>query len=197
MIKLYEHRKRFQEVTSKQRGGCRDALRDLLEEHYTKENMRFSRSFVVERKNDACAAAFAFACGVSVTFEQSHADCRQNRPRRRGRAMQRDRLDSVARTTIEAHIADLCSAMEGSKGGASAGLFYTGKRSVADRWDDFKRARQHMALPVVVSLSLFQNIWSKHAEIRQYSAKSYPACDNCGKLLPSLDRLGERTDAEA
>eukprot|EP00965_Chrysotila_dentata_P057879 1918733-Pleurochrysis_carterae.AAC.1 len=85
MIKLYEHRKRFQEVTSKQRGGCRDALRDLLEEHYSKENMRFSRSFVVGRKNDVCAAAFTFACGVSVTtFEQSRADCRQNRPRRRG-----------------------------------------------------------------------------------------------------------------
>eukprot|EP00965_Chrysotila_dentata_P076106 2514705-Pleurochrysis_carterae.AAC.1 len=42
---IYEHRKRFLEVLSMQKGGKRDVLRKLLAEHYSTESRCFSRSF--------------------------------------------------------------------------------------------------------------------------------------------------------
>eukprot|EP00965_Chrysotila_dentata_P101600 3354534-Pleurochrysis_carterae.AAC.1 len=85
--------------------------------------------------------------------------------------------------------------MEGSKGGSEFGKFWTGKRSLTARWEDYARARREQSLPVVGSLSLFKKIWKDHSEIRQFSAKSHPKCDECGKLGALLERLGEANDA--
>eukprot|EP00965_Chrysotila_dentata_P022970 761097-Pleurochrysis_carterae.AAC.1 len=60
--------------------------------------------------------------------------------------------------------------MEGVKGGGSSERFYTGKRSISARWNDFKSTRYALALPLVGSESLFKKIWCSHTEIRQYSA---------------------------
>eukprot|EP00965_Chrysotila_dentata_P083023 2738855-Pleurochrysis_carterae.AAC.1 len=44
-------------------------------------------------------------------------------------------------------------------------------------------------------MSLFRDIWNAHTEIREYSAKSHPVCDECGEFGARLDRLGEGTDS--
>eukprot|EP00965_Chrysotila_dentata_P045652 1516517-Pleurochrysis_carterae.AAC.1 len=72
--------------------------------------------------------------------------------------------------------------MEGDKGGEAKGLSYTGKRSIAERWDDYKKLRARHGLPVIGSRELFKKIWVAHTEIREYSAKTHPKCDDCGKF---------------
>eukprot|EP00965_Chrysotila_dentata_P058768 1949998-Pleurochrysis_carterae.AAC.1 len=79
-------------------------------------------------------------------------------------------MESQARTTIEAHIADLCESMEGIKGGGSSAQFL----------------QQNAQSACVGRISK-----------RLFSAKSHAACDDCGKSLVLLDRLGGATDAEA
>eukprot|EP00965_Chrysotila_dentata_P238928 6202801-Pleurochrysis_carterae.AAC.1 len=76
---LYEHRRDFQHGAARL-GGKRDAIRKILEQHYSSQTKEFSRSFVVGGRNDVCAAAMALACGVSVqTICDARADCTKQR----------------------------------------------------------------------------------------------------------------------
>eukprot|EP00965_Chrysotila_dentata_P055203 1832002-Pleurochrysis_carterae.AAC.1 len=110
--------------------------------------------------------------------------------------MKRDRLESVARTTIEAYIRDLRESMDGSKGSESADVWWTGKRSMHDRWEDFKRARLSLGLSVVGSETLFKVIWRSHTEFAFFCQVS-SRVRQCGALESKWDALRERTDAEA
>eukprot|EP00965_Chrysotila_dentata_P204203 6182191-Pleurochrysis_carterae.AAC.1 len=173
-------------------------MRAELQKHYSSTTRTYSRSFVVGSRNDVCAQAFALACGVSVqTYSNSSADCRLDRVRHNGRCQTRDKLQSDVRTFIEAYIRDLRSAMEGDKGGASFDHYYTGSRSGNLRFKDYKSFCMSRSLPVLGSESLFKRIWREHTEIREYSAKSHPKCDECGLIESALDRLGFANDAEA
>eukprot|EP00965_Chrysotila_dentata_P238525 6202565-Pleurochrysis_carterae.AAC.1 len=87
--------------------------------------------------------------------------------------------------------------MEGDKGGAAHGRWYTGSRTGKQRWEDYKAFRRARNLPIIGSECLFQILWSQHGEIKEYTAKSHPKCDQCGLLEPRLDQIGERTDPEA
>eukprot|EP00965_Chrysotila_dentata_P259835 6213699-Pleurochrysis_carterae.AAC.2 len=64
-LQLYEHRKSFR-LTAHVQGGKRDALRAILAAHYCKADGTHFSSFVVGQRNDICAAALGFACGVSL-----------------------------------------------------------------------------------------------------------------------------------
>eukprot|EP00965_Chrysotila_dentata_P034507 1148243-Pleurochrysis_carterae.AAC.1 len=74
-----------------------DHRRESLEQHYPSETQSFSRSFVVGRRNDFCAAAYALlACGISVqTFDNARADVRLNRPLLSARSGVKEKIDSV------------------------------------------------------------------------------------------------------
>eukprot|EP00965_Chrysotila_dentata_P098517 3256594-Pleurochrysis_carterae.AAC.1 len=70
-------------------------MRASLAEHYSLADRSFSRSFVVGPRNDICAAAYGFACGLSVqTYQLAHADCRMSCPTHKGRVSIRDALQS-------------------------------------------------------------------------------------------------------
>eukprot|EP00965_Chrysotila_dentata_P228297 6196533-Pleurochrysis_carterae.AAC.1 len=58
-------------------------------------------------------------------------------------------------------------------------------------------SRRAKSLPITGSEGLFKKIWAEHAEIKQYTAKSHPKCDECGLIESKLDALGECRDAEA
>eukprot|EP00965_Chrysotila_dentata_P061127 2025181-Pleurochrysis_carterae.AAC.1 len=88
--------------------------------------------------------------------------------------------------------------MEGSKGGTrGSGKFFTGKRSAQLRWNDYTASRIAKSLPVVGSYELFRKLWASHTEIVQYSAKSHPVCDECGKHQSRIDQMEGRTDEMA
>eukprot|EP00965_Chrysotila_dentata_P160991 5315774-Pleurochrysis_carterae.AAC.1 len=72
--------------------------------------------------------------------------------------------------------------MEGDKGGGAHGHWYTGSRTSKQRWEDYKAFRRARSLPVLGSESLFKVLWREHGEIREYTAKSHPKCDQCGLL---------------
>eukprot|EP00965_Chrysotila_dentata_P198336 6178723-Pleurochrysis_carterae.AAC.1 len=111
--------------------------------------------------------------------------------------MQRDRLESSARTHLEAYIRDMRSSMEGDKGGGSHGRWYTASRSASERWKAYVKSRQSKCLPVIGSQALFKKLWAKHTEIREYSSLSHAKCDVCGKLESHFDRLdNSEQDAE-
>eukprot|EP00965_Chrysotila_dentata_P190292 6173783-Pleurochrysis_carterae.AAC.1 len=197
LFHLYDHRREWQQKASSH-AGQRDYFRSMLEAHYSKETRQFSRSFVVGRRNDVCAAAIGLAYGLSVsTFYNARSDCRLNKPWHAGRCSEREKLESVERTHLEAYIRDLRSSMEGDKGGASFGHWHTGRRSCKLRWEDYCKMRARKSLPVVGSFSLFYKIWREHTEISEYSAKSHPKCDTCGKYKARKDAIEHRTDPEA
>ena len=51
--------------------------------------------------------------------------------------------------------------MEGSKGGSTgSGMFFTGARSMAKRWEDYTRMRRERSLPVLGSIHLFTKLWN-------------------------------------
>eukprot|EP00965_Chrysotila_dentata_P261906 6214404-Pleurochrysis_carterae.AAC.2 len=194
---LYDHRREFQQNCSRQ-GGKRDAMRDILEAHYSKETMSFTRSFVIGGKNDCCAASMGLANGLSVaTYYLSVTDCRQARGRHASRVKVHDKLVHASRTHLEAYIRDLRSAMEDDKGGASHGHSYTGKRCISERWKDYRKMRIARGLPTIGSESLFRKVWNEHTDIREYAAKAHPQRDECGEFGARLDRIGRATDRES
>ena len=84
---------------------------------------------------------------------------------------------------MEAYIRDLRSTMEGDKGGtAGTGKYYCGKRTLKQRWKDYKDSRKELGLQVIGSQSLFSHLWKKHEEIRETKAKGHSKCDICGRL---------------
>ena len=103
---LYEHRKAFQ-TTYQERGGKREALAANMKEHYSAENRCFSRSFVVGRVNDCCAAAYALACGVSyATFCNARHDVvlGDDKPSKSVRLKRRHEKRTVGHGAIDAYI---------------------------------------------------------------------------------------------
>eukprot|EP00965_Chrysotila_dentata_P058043 1924610-Pleurochrysis_carterae.AAC.3 len=120
-LELYEHRKRFQ-TTVPRSGGTRVYLHELLEAYYGEVTKTFSRSFVVGPKSACGAAAMGLDCRVSVPKSNDCvADVRLTRVKHAGRCNPSDRLESVERMTLEAHIRELQSAMKGDKVGDTCG----------------------------------------------------------------------------
>eukprot|EP00965_Chrysotila_dentata_P263341 6214813-Pleurochrysis_carterae.AAC.3 len=149
---LYEYRKKFrtQGKSDGRGGGYRDSFRRILEQHYSRETNSFSRSFVIGKLNDCCAASAGLASGLSFqTFAQCRADVTRSRPYHSQRTGNQDRLESDARSSIEGYILDLRSTMEGDKGGLTAGVlnYHTCKRTSALRWEDYKASQTQAGLP--------------------------------------------------
>ncbi|KAL1521156.1 hypothetical protein AB1Y20_022709 [Prymnesium parvum] len=192
---LYDFRKTFQ--TSSR--GLRDTFRKkYLQPAYSAMDHTFSRSVVIGGRNDNCIAAAGLAAGLSFgTFANARADTRRHRPYHDGRVAGREKKESMQRSHLNAYIRDLRSTMEGDKGGSSEGKWYTGKRSVALRWADYKKSRQKKSLPIIGSESLFTKLWKEHEEIVQYGAVGHAKCKDCGKHDAELDGLGDRTDSVA
>eukprot|EP00965_Chrysotila_dentata_P081982 2705518-Pleurochrysis_carterae.AAC.1 len=65
---------------------------------------------------------------------------------------------------------------------------------IRKRWEQYRDSRIRSKLPVIGSQSLFEKVWRKHAEIRQYEAKNHAKCDTCGALEVEIDALRRKTD---
>lgn len=195
LTELYEFRKNFQ--THCGTLGKRDTARAAMAHHYSSGNGTFSRSFVVGSLNDCCAASAGLACGLSIaTWERARADLKKNAPRREDRRRASVEKESAERRHLEAYIRELRSTMEGSKG-KQAAHFFTGKRPVKQRWEDYVIGRNNAQLPVIGSLPLFKKLWAAHNEIIQTKASGHDICDTCGALQVRRDALEGRTDAVA
>ena len=194
MLELYEYRKNFlQGVGSGV--GLRDSLRLEMEGHYSSATREFSRSFVVGPLNDCCVASAGLAKGLAfATFARARTDVRKNRPWRDGRRHVREEKESKEAAYIESYIRELRSGMEGAKGSEMTGVWHTLKMPVRKRWEQYRDSRIRSKLPVIGSQSLFEKIWRKHAEIREYGAKNHAKCDTCGALEVEMDALRRKTD---
>ena len=199
LLQIYEHRKSFQ-TTAKNDGGKRDAARASMAHHYSTATRKLSRSFVVGPLNDCCAASAGLACGLAFgTWALARADLKGvDTPKSRiDRRSIKCKVESEERRHLEAVIIELRSTMEGSKGKASTGKWFTGKRPLPQRWDDYKKSRLEKGLPVLGSLRLWQQIWKEHTEIQQVSATGHDVCDTCGAYQTERDGYDGRTDAHA
>lgn len=197
VLELYEHRKKFL-TTCKSRGGKRDAWASDMKEHYHAGSKSFSRSFVVGPCNDCCVASAALAKGLSFqTHSSAHADVRKNRNLTKGGRKQAQKQKmTYSRTVMDAYIRRLRGSFEGSKS-KQVEAWFTGKRSLAKRWQDFKKERTTNGLPMVGSEKIFAERWRMHTEIIEQGAKGHPVCDECGKTQVVYDRLEGRTDEAA
>ena len=198
LIHLYEHRKAFLS-TCQQRDGKRNALARDLHLHYSSASASFSRSFVVGPRNDCCAAAAALAAGVSYqTFTNARADVTKNRSStKKERGQRRTQVVSAARSTIDAYVRRLRGTYEGAKGKETTQQWYTGKRSVPKRWEDFKKDRTNKGLPLAGSLGIFREVWRTHDEIIEQGATGHCVCDDCGEYQQIYDMWEGRTDPQA
>lgn len=83
---LLIHRRDFQTSIARNEGGLRDSTRKRLAAHYNQDSKSFSRSFVVGRLNDCCAASRGLADGLSwSTWSRARTDLRKDRPFHAGR----------------------------------------------------------------------------------------------------------------
>lgn len=88
--------------------------------------------------------------------------------------------------------------MEGSKGGSRGyNLYFTSKKSLQARWDEYLVACKSRQLPVQGSFSLFKEVWRQHNEIHQTTAKGHPVCDECGLIKAERVKWEGRTDPAA
>ena len=198
VLQLYELRKTFL-TTCSTAGGKRCSLEREMRGHYSSATSSFSRSFVVGPLNDCCVASAALAKGVSFqTFANARADVRKGRSPMTREARKRKRGDKVThdRGIIDAYIRRLRGTYEGSKGKESQ-KWFTGKRALTKRWDDFKKYRAEHALPVVGSVGIFRELWKSHTEILEQGATGNPICERCGEYETLYDSLEGRTDATA
>ena len=197
VLQLYEYRKHFL-TTCKQRGGKRGALASDLKGHYSSANRSLSRSFVVGPLNDCCDASAALAAGVSFqTYANARADVTLNRSSStKARKHRRAEKISYDRSIIDAYVRRLRGTFEGSKG-KELTAWYTGKRSIPKRWEDFKKHRTGKGLPIVGSVDIFREIWKTHDEIKEQGATGHPVCEQCGKNQQIYDSMEGRTDAAA
>lgn len=197
VLQLYEYRKTFQ-TTAGGEGGFRDATRKEMESHYSSATREFSRSFVVGPLNDCCIASAGLAKGLAFgTFARARVDTRKQQVWRDGRRAKKERQESKEIAYIEAYIREEASGMEGAKGRETAGVWHTMKMPVKKRWEKYRDSRIRAKLPVVGSQSLFEKVWRKHTEIREYGAKNHAKCDVCGALEVEMDALRRRVDAHA
>jgi hypothetical protein len=99
------------------------------------------------------------------------------------------------RAHLEAYIRELRSEMEGPKGGsAPKDKWSLPKKTGPQRWEDYRRRRQMLSLPVIGSQSLFEKIWRAHDEIIEYGAKGHAKCDRCGELQVEEHKFEGRPD---
>ena len=190
---LLIHRKEYLTTLTSNK---RDAARLLLADHYSADTRACSRSFVVGRLNDCCAASRGLADGNSwSTWSRARADLRLEKPLHAGRRQARDDVESDARRIINAHIRDLRLAMDGSKGGSrGGGKTFTGKLSKRQRWDVFKKDRTRARLPIVGSEWLYSKCWSQQDDLIELTAKGHALCDECASIRVLHDTLDSRTD---
>ena len=198
-LRIYDSRQDFHKRRVNELGGrhltMRAKCRQLLAEHYDAAH-GFTRSFVIGPCGDICAAAAALAWGVSFgTFAAARADVTHGRE---PEVLQRRQKQSKEAAHLDSYIRDLRSAMEGSKGGTGGtGKFYTGKRSMKVRWEDYKRSRRAAKQPIIGSLSLFKKLWAQHAEIKEFKAKGHAKCDVCGKIQTEMAKFENNRDEES
>ena len=194
VVQLYQHRKDFQ-TTCASSGGKRDTARASMAGHYNSASRTMSRSFVVGPLNDCCAASAGLASGLSFhTFERARSDLRGGAPLRTARRKAAADKQSSERRHLEAYIRDLRSSMEGSKGKAAVGRWFTGRRPVPQRWEDYRKSRMEKQLPVIGSLALFKKLWAAHEEIVEQKATGHDICDECGANKAARDKYEGRTD---
>jgi hypothetical protein len=199
VLQLYEHRKGFL-TTCNSTGGKRDSFVSEIRGHFISTDTRsFSRSFAVGPLNDCCVASVGLAKGLSFqTFANARADVRINRTATTKMDRKRKRGEKVSgeRSIIDAYIRRLRGTYEGAKGKETLG-WYTGRRSIPKRWEDFKKHRSQNALPIVGSIGIFREMWNSHAEIHEQGSTSHPICETCGQYEALYDRLEGRTDPQA
>jgi hypothetical protein len=156
-----------------------------MKQHYSVETSKMSRSFVVGKLNDCCAASFGLAAGLSFgTFARARSDVKKDGPKRADRRRKQVEKESAQRRTLEAYIRELRGTMEGSKGKGTEGHFFTGKRPIKQRWEDYRKSRLDRSLPVVGSIHLFTKLWRAHDEI--YSVKASKPSPHAPSPLPSV-----------
>ena len=192
---LYDFRKGFQTKSK----GLRDTFRqDILEPLYSTSTRTFSRAVRIGERNDCCVESAGLAAGLSFgTFANARADVRLTRPTRSGRVDKKEKLVSKERQHLEAYIRNLRGTMEGTKGGDDPDTWFTGKRSMALRWEDYRKERIAQSLPIIGSSALFTKIWHIHAEIIQQGSCGHAVCADCGGFESRRDKIEGRHDAAA
>ena len=198
VLDLYEHRKQFQTTCSSNGGGKRDVARVSMSQHYSQGSGTMSRSFVVGSLNDCCASSAGLASGLSFgTWARARADLGSDAPLRPARRKAAGERESNERRHLEAYIRDLRSSMEGSKGKAAVNQWFTGRRTMPQRWEDYRKHRLDKKLPIIGSVHLFTKLWKAHDEIMELKATGHEVCDDCGKNQAERDRYEGRTDNHA
>ena len=196
VTELFEYRKHFRTTASE---GLRDANRRQMEAHFDGRSKNFTRSFVVGKLGDCCAASAGLANGLSFnTWAESRADVRKDRPWHAGRCKLKLQQQSEERAHLEAYIRTLRAGYEGPKGGAAPkDKWSVPKQPISLRWKEYVKLRQDKSLPVIGSASLFEKIWREHDEIKEYGAKGHPKCEICGLLAADRARWCGRHDQAA
>ena len=195
ITELYDYRRQFR-TTAHKHNGMRDASRKDLEAHYDRPTQTFTRSFVVGRLGDCCAASAGLAKGLSFdVFAKSRADTTKAKPWHAGRCQLKAKVETVERAHLEAYIRDMRKQMEGPKGGsAPKDKWHLPKKPASKRWEDYRQCRLRAKLPIIGSQSLFEKIWRRHDEIDEYGAKGHPNCDRCGELQVDREKYEGRPD---
>ena len=104
--------------------------------------------------------------------------------------------ESNVRRHYHAYIRKLRGSFEGSKSVQSLAWF-TGKRTLEQRWTDYSKHRTSNGLPVLGSKHTFFKVWKDHKEIIEMTSQGHPICDTCGHIQIERDRLEGRHDAWA
>lgn len=193
---LLIHRKEFLTTVI----GCkRDAVRDEMAKHYSRDKGTMSRSFVVSVLNDCCAASKGLADGLAfVTWARARADLHKDGPRRAERKARKKERDSEARRQIGMYIRELLEGAEGSKGGSrGSGKVFVPKQSMKQRYEAYRKYRIVHRLPVVGCLSTFINCWKAHDEVVNQRVTGHAICDECTKIGVLKARYTYRTDEAA
>ena len=196
ILELYEYRKQFQTVTAPQGGGQRDACRRELEGHYNASTRSFTRSFVVGKFGDCCAAAAGLAKGMSfANWSSSRTDVRKQRVWHEGRATARQQQEGQERAAIEAYIRELRTSLEGPKGGSDPNDKWTiGYLPMSERYSQYRRKCNESKVPVLGGLKLFEKIWAEHNEIVNVKATGHAKCDECGLIAVERGKVKGRMD---
>jgi hypothetical protein len=199
VIQLYDLRRSFHNVCAGG-GNQRDTLRKQLELHY--DGSLFHRTFKVGNSTDCCAAAFAFASGVSwATFVRARADVTMDRPHRAVRKQRKTERQEAAKSQVNAYIRTVLNRLEGSKGGTIIGgktKYFTAIKSGPRRYEDYVIAQNAAKRKVLCTrVKTFMSIWKEHTEIVEVSPTGHAICDTCGALAAQKLSLGARRDPAA
>lgn len=115
-----------------------------------------------------------------------------------GRCKRRTEDLSMAKRCIKAYIRDLRHGMEGSKGGTSGGgKSYTGKQSIRQRFETFRKMRLHSKLPLLGDEKLFGKCWREEEGIVEMRTTGHSICDECVQIGVLRDTYEHRQDSIA